>query len=246
MTHDRAYSFAGIILCLSLGFWLGRGLVIQMAPSISGPAFRYVTESAEETGASNVVASILFDYRGFDTLGEATVIYATVCGIALIFSGHRLKKSGWGLSFIVKRSMDLMVPFMLIYASSIVAMGHITPGGGFQGGAILATVTVLLCVIYGSRFESSLISPTFKEAAESSGALLFMAIGFWGLAQGAGFLANLHAGFPRGALGGIFSAGSIPLLNLAVAMKVGAGLSTIFFSMVKILDDPDDGSSMEE
>ena len=239
------HRWIGAALCLSLGWWMWRGLIVSADPSLFGPAAYYVANTASDTGASNIVAAILFDYRGFDTFGEATVIYTTVCGVAMLFAKRRLRRSSWGLSPIVKRGMGMMVPFILVYASSIVIMGHITPGGGFQGGAVFATVTVLFCVIYGSKFEASRISPKVKEVIESSGALLFAAVGLWGLAEGAGFLANLDAGFSSGPIGSLLSGGAIPLLNIAVGMKVGAGLSTLFYSMIKILEDPAEGPPPE-
>lgn len=235
----------GGFLCLCLGVWLWMGLVVPSDPSLSGPAAYYVKNTASDTGASNIVAAILFDYRSFDTFGEATVIYTAVCGVAMLFARRRLRRSNWGLSPIVKRGMGAMVPFMLVYASSIVAMGHISPGGGFQGGAVFATVTVLFCVVYGSKFEASRISPKVKETIESSGAIIFSSVGLWGLVEGAGFLTNLGAGFPSGAVGALFSGGAIPILNIAVGMKVGAGLSTLFYSMIKILEDPVEGPPPE-
>lgn len=234
-----------LALSLTLGWWLWQGVTISPFQGITGPADRYIHGTARDTGAANVVAAILFDYRGFDTLGEASVIYTTVCGVALLFAKRRYRRSSHGLSFIVKRGMALLVPFILLYASSIIVMGHLSPGGGFQGGAVMATVTVLFCVIYGSSFEAARVSPKVKETIESSGALLFTAIGLIGLVTGGAFLTNSAAGFPRGMMGHLVSGGTIPLLNIAVGMKVGAGLSTLFYSMVKILEDPTESSPPE-
>ena len=226
-----------LVLCITLGGVLWRGLASLGLPvSVSGPAAHFLEASGRETGAANVVAAILFDYRGFDTLGEATVIFATVCGIALLFSKSKMHRSQRGLSFIARRGMALIVPFILLYGSSIVAFGHLTPGGGFQGGAIFATVTILFCIVFGSDFETARVSPRVKEFMESGGALLFVLLGLAGLLTGAGFLANRAAGFPTGSAGRFLSGGTIPILNVAVALKVGAGLSTIFYSMIKVLE----------
>lgn len=233
---------AGLFLCLLLGWWFWKGIVALEEPEyITGPAAHYIEKTAEETGASNVVAAILFDYRALDTLGEATVIYTAVCGIALLFAKGKYRKSSTGLSFIVKRGLSFVVPFLLLYAAGIVLMGHLTPGGGFQGGAVFATATILFCVVYGSDFEAARINPKTKEFIESSGAVLFTLIGLVGFCVGAGFLANVAAGFPRGEVGSFLSGGVIPLLNIAVGMKVGAGLSTIFYSMVKFLEVKPEG-----
>ena len=232
---------SALALALALAIWLWRGVTVSPYQGITGPAAHYILRAGKETGASNVVSAILFDYRGFDTLGEASVIYATVCGVALLFAKRRYRRSPHGLSFIVKRGMALLVPFILLYASSIIVMGHLSPGGGFQGGAVMATVTVLFCVVYGSSFEAARVDPKVKEAIESLGGLLFLALGLVGLWAGGEFLSNGTAGFLLGSEGHLLSGGTISLLNIAVGMKVGAGLSTLFYSMVKILEDPTEG-----
>ncbi|MFP4483122.1 MAG: hydrogen gas-evolving membrane-bound hydrogenase subunit E [Thermovirgaceae bacterium] len=225
------------LFCLSLGWWFWKGIAALEHPGhLTGPAAHYIARTAEDTGASNLVGAILFDYRALDTLGEATVIYTAVCGIAMLFSRSKYRKSSTGLSFIVKRGLGFVIPFILLYAAGIVLMGHLTPGGGFQGGAVFATMTILFCIVYGSNFEAARINPKVKEFIESSGAVMFTLIGLVGLIAGAGFLANSAAGFPTGKVGSVLSGGTIPLLNIAVGMKVGAGLSAIFYSMIKLLE----------
>lgn len=237
--NGRLNRLALFALCLGLGWWLWKGIFcLQSPPCVEGPASHYIAAAGKETGAANIVAAILFDYRAFDTLGEVTVIFTTVCGVSMLFARSRYHKSSSGLSFVVRRGMALVVPFILLYASSIIVMGHLTPGGGFQGGTVLATATILFCIVYGSSFEAARVHPTVKEAIESTGALLFTGIGLIGLCAGAGFLANAKGGFPIGTSGSFLSAGAIPILNVAVGMKVGAGLSTLFYSMVKILETP--------
>jgi len=238
MKYPQAYLKAGAaFICLVLGWWLWQGAeAVQQASSLAGPAAHYVSNAARETGAANIVAAILFDYRGYDTLGEATVIFTTVTGIAMLFARSKYRKSSTGLSFIVKRGLSFIVPFIIMYAAGIVLTGHLTPGGGFQGGAVFATSTILFCIVYGSNFEASRIHPKAKEFTESAGAVLFTVTGLVGLVLGAGFLANASAGFPTGEAGHFLSGGTIPILNIAVGLKVGAGLSTIFYSMVKFLE----------
>ncbi|HPD98038.1 MAG TPA: MnhB domain-containing protein [Synergistales bacterium] len=237
-TRPFLFRLAAMVLCVSLGLLLYQGIAaIDQPAHVTGAAEHYLANTPEETGARNVVAAILFDYRAFDTLGESTVIFTAVCGISMLFSRRKFHRSSRGLSFIARRGIGLIVPFILMYASAIVLAGHLSPGGGFQGGTIFATVTVLLCVVYGSSFESVHFPPWKKDLMESAGALLFSGVGILGLISGAGFLSNLSAGFPPGQSGSIFSAGAIPVLNVAVALKVGAGLSTIFYSIIKLLEE---------
>jgi len=231
-----------LFICIGLGFFLWKGIVPMGFSSLSGDAANhYINFAGVETGASNIVAAVLFDYRGFDTLGEIAVIFTTVTGISILFEGSRYHRSSSGLSFIVRRSMAFVIPLIILYASSIVLMGHLSPGGGFQGGTVLATASICFCVVYGSSFEAARIHPWIKETLESTGCLFFAGLGLIGLCTGAGFLANGAAGFPLGTQGTFISGGSIPLLNMAVGMKVGAGLSSLFYSMVKILEAPFEG-----
>ncbi len=229
------------LVCGLLAALLFRGFLSLAAGRPLGTASsHFLSATLRDTGGMNVVGAILLDYRAFDTLGETTVIFAAVSGVSLLLSGGRQVHSGYGLSFIVKRGMALLTPFILLYAASIILLGHLTPGGGFQGGSVFATVAILMCVVYGTGFEASRISSKSKETLEAGGALLFVFIGLIGLAWGGGFLANLAGPFFPGTPGSLFSGGNMLLLNLAVGLKVGAGLSSIFYAMIKILELEDE------
>ena len=187
-----------------------------------------------ETGARNLVTAVLFDYRSFDTLGETTVIYAAVAGVVMMFTtGKKLKLSFDELSFIAKQSIGLVIAFIFLVGFYTILHGHLTPGGGFQGGVVWASSMILTAIVYGIAFERNIISPSFKVVLESLGALSLISIPAIGLLLGKPYFTNLAAGFPRGEFGEIFSAGFIPLLNIAVGIKIGAGLAMIFYSMAK-------------
>ena len=230
-----------IVSITGIGWFLLRALLqISMQPSIPGAALHYIFHTPADTGAANVVSAILFDYRGFDTLGEATVIFCAVTGISLFFSRGQIRHSSSGLSIIVKMGMGMIIPFILLYGLYMIFYGHLSPGGGFQGGAVLATTTILLCIVYGTSFEKQHFRPRIKDILESYGGLLFISVGLWGMLMGKDFLTNIAAGFPKGEFGNIFSSGFLPILNIAVGLKVGAGMATIFYSMIKDLDTPED------
>ena len=146
-------------VCSVLGLLLFRGLYsLAGERSLPEASAHYLARTLAATGALNVVGALLLDYRAFDTLGETTVIFAAVSGVSILLSGGRRVQSGHGLSYIVKRGMALLTPFILLYAASILFLGHLTPGGGFQGGSVFATVAILMCVVYGTGFEASRIS----------------------------------------------------------------------------------------
>ena len=184
-----------------------------------------------ETGSLNLVTAILYDYRGFDSLGESTVIFAAVSAIVLTLSFKTLPVSSQGLSFIVKRTFGFLTPFIFLFGIYVITHGHLSPGGGFQGGVILASISIIFSIIYGTGFEYERIKPQVKTIMETGGALLFIFMGILGIIYESGFLDNLN--FTNQRLGTLFSAGSIPLINLGVGFKVGAGLAIIFYSMIQ-------------
>lgn len=199
---------------------------------ITGITAKHIINNAvEETASLNLVTAILYDYRAFDSLGESTVIFSAVSAIVLILSLKQLPVSSKGLSFIVKRTLGLITPFIFLYALYVIANGHLSPGGGFQGGVILGSISIIFCIVYGSAFDYEKYSPQSKTILETAGALTFVFMGILGLINGGYFLENFNPAF--GKIGSIFSAGTIPYINIGVGFKVGAGLAIIFYSMIQ-------------
>ncbi len=215
----------GIILLLNFSHLPEESLI---ADNVSK---HYISSGVKETGSLNLVTAILYDYRAFDSLGESTVIFAAVSGIVLILSRKMLPVSSHGLSFIVKRTFGLLTPFVFLFSLYIISHGHLTPGGGFQGGVIFGAISIIFSIIYGSRFDYKRYSPKSKTIVETGGALLFILIGFSGIIFEGAFLDNLN--FMNGEPGTLLSAGSIPIINLGIGFKVGAGLAIIFYSMIQ-------------
>ncbi len=199
----------------------------------SETASRVLEDGRKDTGARNLVSAVLFDYRGFDTLGEATVIFAAVAGVALAFSHEVLLLSKTGLSPLAKESMNILTPFIMVLGFYIIFHGHISPGGGFQGGVVLASWAILACLVYGVEVEEMVISTFAKMVVESIGIISFVLVAGIGVLRGVQFLSNLSAGYSAGMVGSIFSAGNIPYLNTAIGIKVGVGLAVLFVTMAK-------------
>ena len=191
----------------------------------------YRNNGLEKTSSLNLVTAILYDFRAFDSLGESTVIFAAVSGIVLVLSRKTLSVSSHGLSFIVKRTFAVLTPFIFLFSIYVITHGHISPGGGFQGGVILASISIIFIIIYGSAFDYKMVSPKSKTLIETGGALAFIVVGFLGLIIEGVFLDNLN--ILNGEIGTLFSAGSIPIINIGIGLKVGAGLAIIFYSMIQ-------------
>jgi len=144
-----------------------------------------------------------------------------------------------GMSKIVKTIANISFPFILIYGLYVIAHGHLTPGGGFQGGAIVASGLAMLVVAYGSVWVMDRIKEKHLSAFESIGAIGFIGLAFFGLIFGAVFFNNFmvennilfgQESIIDGAVN-FNSAGVLPLMNFAVGLKVIAGLFAIVLVM---------------
>jgi multicomponent Na+:H+ antiporter subunit B len=137
------------------------------------------------------------------------------------------------MSVIVRTAASVLVLFITTYGAYIVANGHLTPGGGFQGGVVIATGFLLVLLGYGKTSEE-----VFKEArmglAENAGSITYVSVGFVGLLAGGIFLQNKGV-FPLGPLYDMWSAGFMPLLNYAIGAKVAAGMGTVAVMFLALL-----------
>lgn len=140
-----------------------------------------------------------------------------------------------GMSLIVKTITRLTVGLILLYGIYIITHGHLTPGGGFAGGVIVALSFVHLMLAYGKETALKKLPKAAISFFESAGAIMFLAIALLGFTGGYFFLNFLSKGEPFK----LFSAGIIPLCNIAISLKVGAGLFAIFVVLVILKFDVD-------
>ncbi len=133
---------------------------------------------------------------------------------------------------IVRVVSRIIIPFIQVYGVFVVMHGHLSPGGGFPGGAILGASIILYTLAYGAEAGSQMISHSTSKWLESGAILLFVAVGLVGIAAGQSFLTNQAAGFSMGELGNILSAGFIPIITIAIGVKVASTMITLFHTMV--------------
>ncbi|UCD55779.1 MAG: hypothetical protein JSV93_03060 [Candidatus Omnitrophota bacterium] len=133
-----------------------------------------------------------------------------------------------GMSLIVKTITRLTVGLILLYGIYIVLHGHVSPGGGFAGGVIIALSFVHIMLAYGKEVALKKLSRSAASFFESFGAVFFLVIALLGFTGGYFFLNFISKGKPFN----LFSAGIIPLCNIAICLKVGAGLFAIFAALV--------------
>lgn len=189
----------------------------------------YADHTTQDTGAANIVTAIIVTYRGLDTLGEVTVLFLTAAIVGLVLARGRqqcrVRRELPASGELLATGSRLLVPLILLLGVYVFVNGHLTPGGGFQGGAILASAILLMLLTDPlRRFSHRLIS-----AVESISGLLFITIGVLGIVLAGGFLDNRI--LPMGTFGELFSAGAIPLIYSLIGLKVGAEFSSMLVNL---------------
>ncbi len=192
----------------------------------------YALRVVGDTGAVNVVTAILFDYRGLDTLGEATVIFAASSVLAFLAPRSHASMLSVRLSMLILYGIAILLPFLMVFGFSTIIFGHVSPGGGFTGGVMLSSSVVIFAIAYSVGGQQSFVLPiTAQKVIENSAMVVFVAIGFLTLGIGGAFLANAATGIGLGEPGTLVSGGLIPFLNIASGFKVGMGLALIIISL---------------
>lgn len=138
-------------------------------------------------------------------------------------------KQSSGMTLIVKTVTRVSVWLIILYGIYIILHGHLTPGGGFAGGVIIALAFLNLMLAYGRDFIKKWVNISFLHDIESSSAALFLAIGILGIAFSGYFLANFLSGY--GTLYRLYSAGTIPILNIIIGAKVSMGLFVVVWAL---------------
>jgi energy-converting hydrogenase B subunit I len=152
------------------------------------------------------------------------------------------------LSKIVRTVANQLILFILIFGLYVIGHGHLTPGGGFQGGAVVVSGVVMLLVAFNSKELKESLRERVLSIMESTGALVFVALAFAGL--GTVFFYNFLVGspifgdipIPGPNPGNLWTGGFIPLMNFAVGLKVVAGLSAVVLALALFTS----GEEMEE
>ncbi len=242
----------------------GAGLLLYAAvdlPDFGDPASpanayvgrAYLEHGPHDIGPSNTVTSVLSSYRGFDTLGETTVIFAAGLAVALLLGfGERAMSADptlrgrrrdepLGDGHVVLRVMaHLLVPLIALYAFYVQFHGDYGAGGGFQAGVILASAVILHALVFGLRETMTGIRPGFVRGVSALGVLLYAGVGVVNMANGGEFLNYDHlfppgfeAGLPDSAAsGGHHHWGQhfgIMAIELGVLLTVSSTVVSIFY-----------------
>ena len=228
---QKAYTVLAILLCLIFSAFMLLTVAnlpsygSDSAPTVNEVAERYVEKGTEETGAVNTVAGMILDYRAFDTLGESFVLFTAMCAVTMLMNvpgKRRVRKldqdtMDYYQDPIIRTVCKLVIPIILMFGIYILLNGHLSPGGGFSGGAIMASALIIYALVWGGERASRAIP------AKALRIIVLCALGFYACSKTYSFFTganHLHSIISPGTPGRILSAGLILPLNVAVGFVV--------------------------
>ncbi|MFI5525362.1 MnhB domain-containing protein [Streptomyces platensis] len=174
---------------------------------------------------ANTVSSVNFDQRAFDTLGEESILFGSVVGTVVLLrqtrDEGRLPPEPATVAPPVRRYALLALPVTLLVGLYVIAHGQLSPGGGFQGGVVVATALHLLYIAVDYRALERIRPVGLYEVADAAGEAAYLLVGTAALVTGAAFLTNF---LPYGTFNTLSSGGTVPLLNAAIGVEVACGV----------------------
>ena len=248
---ERFYRIMGVAFCGILVYLLL--LTISYLPPVgvadkpasNEVAERYIEKGLEETGAVNIVSGMILDYRAFDTLGESHVLFVATITVLILLRVDKKKKDGKAISIeeaeendriyepkndaILQMTAMVLVPVIIIFGIYVILNGHLGPGGGFSGGAIIGAGLILYLNAFGfKKTERFFTEKTYKMIS-------FVSLSFYCLAKSYSFYTganHIESIIPKGTPGAILSSGLILPLNIAVGLVVASTMYA-FYAMFR-------------
>ena len=212
------------------------GLVLMFLPFLKDFDFheelgvlssKYVEGSVNDLNTQNVVTAVIVTYRGLDTLGEVTVLFLATAGVGFLLRKKKTSEKSRKSSELLQTGSQFLFVLIVLTGVYIFTHGHLTPGGGFQGG-VLITTAFLLLILADTNLKFNHRILLFVESF--SGAF-YVIIGLLGV-----LLIGMNSFLdptilPIGNFGKLLSAGAIPLIYSLIGLKVGSELTTIIDKM---------------
>jgi multicomponent Na+:H+ antiporter subunit B len=195
---------------------------------------KYVEDGLQDTGAVNIVTGMILDYRAFDTFGESNVLFIATCTVLIMMRNDKKKNVDREHSdrhyepksdAILQKVTFVLFPIIVIYGIYVVLNGHLSPGGGFSGGAIIGAGLILYLNAYGSEKTRKFFTEKLYKY------ISFGALTFYCLAKSYSFYTGAHhleSGISQGTPGAIISAGLIFPLNICVGMVVACTMYAFY------------------
>ena len=194
---------------------------------------RYIESGLQETGAVNIVTGMILDYRAFDTFGESNVLFIATIAVLILLHNKKAASEEKENDRIYEPKNDailqacakILVPVIIMFGIYIILNGHLSPGGGFSGGAIIGAGLILYLNAFGfKKTEKMFTEKTYKV-------ICFLALTFYCLAKSYSFYTganHLDSHIPLGQAGHILSSGLILPLNICVGLVVACTMYTFY------------------
>ncbi|MGH9171647.1 MAG: MnhB domain-containing protein [Acidimicrobiales bacterium] len=217
------------------GLCAALGVAFAGLPAFGSHTSRYAALinglAVPERHATDAVAAVSFDYRGIDTLFEEFILFAAVAGVSVLLRPLADEVRGLPEDQASDRRVPapsptvgmlgvLLSPLLVLFGLETVTHGQISPGGGFQGGVILASALFVVYLVTDASTVERFKPRPVVELSEGAGAGGYVLVGLAALAAGSAYLANV---IPLGRPGNLISGGTIPVLNAVVGLEVAAG-----------------------
>ena len=228
----RLYRVLSVCVTLALsGIFLAAALALPVfgdpsAPALNEVSRRYLEQGAEETGAVNAVTGLILDYRAFDTLGESAVLFAAAASVILLLNRpDRRTRTFRGPDQLTNLLGRPLLPVILLFGVYVILNGHLSPGGGFSGGAVLGGGLILASLVLGEERMERLL-PGRRTTFLTAVCLLAYAV----MKGYSFFTGGNHVGpdVPKGNPGDLFSGGLILPLNICVGIIVACTMYTFY------------------
>jgi len=192
---------------------------------------------------TDAVTAVNFDFRGFDTLGEESILFMSAIGVGILLRQQKKEKKDGNRESDELQAQGVPPPSdamkvitiglvgpLVTFGLYVITHGQLTPGGGFQGGVILATAPLLVYLAGDLKTFKRITTHTLVEIGEAAGIFMFVGIGLVGVIAGTEFLRNV---LPLGITGSVFSGGTVPLLNVATGMAVAGGFISAIYAFLE-------------
>lgn len=198
---------------------------------------RYLEHGEQEAGTKNIITGILFNYRGYDTMGEVAIIYAASAGVLAVLGMNKknirtfMERSVVEFSFIIRTAVIFLMPFIILFSIFMILYGTTLPGGGFQGGAIIGAGTIIFTIVFGFREATNRINARFITILKSTAIVAFFLVGSVGVIQGTNFLTYMLPQLSTPAQP-IVRTLLLRIVQVAIGIDVGIIFTSIFFAML--------------
>ena len=240
----RFYKIASVVCCVVLIAMLL--VAVSWLPPVGSAenpasnevAAKYIEDGLQDTGAVNIVTGMILDYRAFDTFGESNVLFIATCTVLILLRNDKKKDKRQAAAeerkeqnyepkddSILQQITFVLFPIIVVFGIYVILNGHISPGGGFSGGAIIGAGLILYANAFGfEKLGRFFTEKTYKWVS-------FCSLAFYGLAKSYSFFTgaiHLESGIPLGEAGAILSSGLILPLNICVGLVVACTMYAFY------------------